>query len=168
MKYGQGPGNGQWGSGRKAGCGGSEDIAGGEAQGFFLYLIKAGLLPVRFVLYLIKAGFLPVRFFLYLIKAGLLPVRFILYLTKAGLLPVRFILYLIRAGLLPVRFRPPIAGAVGASRAARQAARCSIRCSIGEEAIVPDPHEALGNVEEKPTDELLDREAITLVLFPCA
>ena len=36
------------GRGRKAGCGGSEDIAGGEAQGFILYLIKAGLLPVRF------------------------------------------------------------------------------------------------------------------------
>ena len=34
---------------------------------------------------------------------------------------------------------------------------------------MPDPHEALGeHVEEKPTDELLDREAITLVLFPCA
>ena len=41
---------------------GSEDIAGGEAQGFILYLIKAGLLPVRFILYLIKAGLLPVRF----------------------------------------------------------------------------------------------------------
>jgi hypothetical protein len=41
--------------------------------------------------------------------------------------------------------------------------------AIGEEAIVPDPHEALGeHVEEKPTDELLDREAITLVLLPSA
>ena len=30
MKYGQGAGNGQWGSGHKAGCGGSEDIAGGH------------------------------------------------------------------------------------------------------------------------------------------
>jgi hypothetical protein len=27
---------------------GSEDIAGGKAQGFILYLIKAGFLPVRF------------------------------------------------------------------------------------------------------------------------
>ncbi len=32
--------------------------------------------------------------------------------------------------------------------------------AIGEEAIVPDPHEALGeHVEQKPTDKLLDREA---------
>ncbi len=32
--------------------------------------------------------------------------------------------------------------------------------AIGEEAIVPDPHEALGkHVEQKPSDKLLDREA---------
>jgi len=55
----------------------SAEVAGaGMRGGFILYLIKAGLLPIRFILYLIKAGLLPVRFILYLIKAGLLPVRF--------------------------------------------------------------------------------------------
>ena len=39
--------------------------------------------------------------------------------------------------------------------------------AIGEEAIVPDPHEALGeDMEEKPTDEFLGREAHDLGLVP--
>ena len=51
------------GHGRKAACGGVRRCRrSGEAEGFILYLIKAGLLPVRFILYLIKAGLLPVRF----------------------------------------------------------------------------------------------------------
>ena len=51
------------GHGRKAACGGvRRRRRSGEVQGFILYLIKAGLLPVRFILYLIRAGLLPVRF----------------------------------------------------------------------------------------------------------
>ena len=61
---------------RRPAAGSEDGRRSGEVQGFILYLIKAGLLPVRFILYLIKAGLLPVRFILYLIKAGLLPVRF--------------------------------------------------------------------------------------------
>ena len=39
--------------------------------------------------------------------------------------------------------------------------------AIGEQAIVPDPHERLGeHVEQKPTDEFLDREAHHLGLVP--
>ena len=34
---------------------------GGDAWRFILYLIKAGLLPVRFIPYLMRAGLLPVR-----------------------------------------------------------------------------------------------------------
>ena len=56
---------------------------------------------------------------------------------------------------------------VGASRAARQAAQVLGAVAIGEEAIVPDPHEALGeHMEEKPTNELLDREVHDLGLVP--
>ena len=51
------------GVGARRPCGGfGRHRRSGEAQGFILYLIKAGLLPVRFILYLIKAGLLPVRF----------------------------------------------------------------------------------------------------------
>ena len=40
----------------------SVEVAGvGMRGGFILYLIKAGLLPVRCILYLMRAGLLPVR-----------------------------------------------------------------------------------------------------------
>ena len=61
-----------------------------------------------------------------------------------------FVLYLIRAGLLPVRFRSRrIEGSpTGVQMLGTMA--------IGKEAIMPDPHEALGeHVEQKPTDRLL-------------
>jgi hypothetical protein len=47
---------------RRPAAGSEDGRRSGEVQGFILYLIKAGLLPVRFILYLIKAGLLPVRF----------------------------------------------------------------------------------------------------------
>ena len=47
---------------RRPAAGSEDGRRSGEVQGFILYLIKAGLLPVRFVLYLIRAGLLPVRF----------------------------------------------------------------------------------------------------------
>jgi hypothetical protein len=76
-EYGPGAGKGQWGVWAQGGLRRlGRGRRGREAQGFILYLIRAGLLPVRFILYLIQAGLLPVRFILYLIQAGLLPVRF--------------------------------------------------------------------------------------------
>ena len=49
--------------GRKGTCGGvGRGRRSGDAWRFILYLIKAGLLPVRFILYLTRAGLLPVRF----------------------------------------------------------------------------------------------------------
>ena len=48
-KYGPEAGKGQWEAGRKGACGGvGRGRRSGEAEGFILYLIKAGLLPVRF------------------------------------------------------------------------------------------------------------------------
>ena len=53
--------------GRERTCGGvGRGRRSGDAWRVILYLIKAGLLPVRCILYLIKAGLLPVRFILYL------------------------------------------------------------------------------------------------------
>ncbi len=50
---------------------------------------KSCFLPARVVMALFRGKCL--AFFLYLITAGLLPVRFFLYLITAGLLPVRFL-----------------------------------------------------------------------------
>jgi len=48
--------------GREGTCGGvGRGRRSGDAWRFILYLIKAGLLPVRFILYLMRAGLLPVR-----------------------------------------------------------------------------------------------------------
>ena len=99
-KYGPEAVKGQWEAGAKGGSwrrrSRSPERGGGGCS--LLYLIKAGLLPVR-VHPVPHKGRAPAR--------SVHPVPHI----KAGLLPVRFILYLIKAGLLPVRFRPPIAGA---------------------------------------------------------
>jgi len=48
--------------GRERTCGGvGRGRRSGDAWRVILYLIKAGLLPVRFIPYLMRAGLLPVR-----------------------------------------------------------------------------------------------------------